>query len=247
MAETVRAKALRTLTNSDKRHPPYGLFWCEHERSDIEVMQCGLCEITPSDRPCKWAMNLMEHLKATHPVPVADKTAEIPGYTDKWIDERRALEFPWSCDCRNCGEYQSGSCPLYGCICKADCRKDPPCAIERCVGYWPASDQYDKLAEDRLIMYLQRVSMPTANEIAPLFPKELLAQAYNKGLIQGVENGYRYDLGESTEEFYWRINHTPWTLAAVAKQNDRNGIGVYEPFEKWRLLMRHRKKAPTAR
>jgi hypothetical protein len=70
MAETVRAKALRTLTNSDKRHPPYGLFWCEHERSDIEVMQCGLCEVTPSDRPCKWAMNLMEHLKATHPVSV---------------------------------------------------------------------------------------------------------------------------------------------------------------------------------
>jgi hypothetical protein len=156
------------------------------------------------------------------------------------------LESPWMCDCRNCGEYQGGSCPLYGCMCKPDCRQDPPCTIERCVGYWPATDKFDKLAEDRLIMYLQRVSTPTANEIAPFFSKELLAQAYNKGLIQGVENGSRYDLGESTEEFYWRINHTPWTLAAVAKQNDRNGIGVYEPFEKWRLLMRHRKKAPTA-
>jgi hypothetical protein len=70
IAETVRAKALRTLTNSDKRHPPYGLFWCEHERSGIELVQCGLCEVTPSNRPCKWAMNLLEHLKATHPVSI---------------------------------------------------------------------------------------------------------------------------------------------------------------------------------
>jgi hypothetical protein len=190
-------------------------------------------------------MNFMEHLKDTHPVPVADKTVEIPGYSDKWIDERPALEFPWSCDCRNCGEYQDGACPLYGCMCKPGCRQDPPCAIERCVGYWPASDKFDKMAEDRLIMYLQRVSTPTANEIAPLFPKELLAQAYNKGLIQGVEDGYRYDLGESTEAFYWRINNTPWTLALVAKQNERNGIGSYEPFERWRLLMRYRRKVPA--
>jgi hypothetical protein len=128
-------------------------------------------------------------------------------------------------------------------MCKPHCRQEPPCAVERCVGYWPASDKFDKLAEDRLIMYLQRVSMPTAKEIAPLFPKELLAQAYNKGLIQGSDDGYRYDLGEPTEEFLWRIDNTPWTLAAVAKQNERNGIGTYEPFERWKLLMRYRQKA----
>jgi hypothetical protein len=156
------------------------------------------------------------------------------------------LESPWACDCRNCGEYHGGTCPLYGCMCKPHCRQEPPCAVERCVGYWPASDKFDKLAEDRLIMYLQRVSMPTAKEIAPLFPKELLAQVYNKGLIQGSDDGYRYDLGESTEEFFWRINNTPWTLAAVAKQNERNDIGVYEPFEQWKLLMRYRQKAPVA-
>jgi hypothetical protein len=187
----------------------------------------------------------------SHDISVIDNVVKVDGIVtdDNFVPLNQpapGLESPWACDCRNCGEYQGGACPIYGCMCKPDCRQDPPCAVEHCVGYWPASDRYDKLAEDRLITYLQRVSMPTANEIAPLFPKDLLAQAYNKGLIQGVENGYRYDLGESTEEFYWRINHTPWTLAAVAKQNERNGIGAYEPFERWQLLMRHRQKASPA-
>lgn len=153
------------------------------------------------------------------------------------------FEAPWVCDCRNCGEYQGGTCPLYGCMCEPGCRQDPPCTIERCVGYWPATDKFWKMDEDKVITCLQSESEPTLNFLLALYPQGLIDQLLQKGFIQKMsENPMRYDLGESTEEFVWRINHTPMTLAALNKHCLQGGH-PYEPFEKWQLLMRNRKSA----